>query len=787
VLEVCGFLLVAVAAVFGQTLWHDFVNYDDDQYVYENSHINHGLTPEGIGWVFTHEHMANWHPLTGISHMLDCQLYGLKWVWGHHLSNVVLHAATVILLFLVLLRMTGRLWPSAFVAAVFAVHPLRAESVAWISERKDVLSGLFFMLTLWAYAGYVRKPFSLLRYLGVAVFFALGLMAKPMLVTLPFVLLLLDYWPLGRFEASSSTAGGGGRRVAVRLIVEKLPLVALAVGSCLATVWAQGAAIRAAAGFPLAARLLNATVSYAAYLVQMCWPVGLAPFYPFRPYNAALIGGAAAATLALAGISAAALVWRRRLPYLPVGWLWYLGMLVPVIGLVQVGGQAMADRYTYLPQIGIYLLLAWGACDLTSSWPLRRWVCGAAATAVLAALTVCGCWQTAYWQDSLTLWEHAETCTAPNNILYYNLASAEQRGPHGHDPEVRRKAIQHFRLALEFDPNDYSADNDLAVALADSNKMDEALAHFQRAIQLAPEELGPHKNIADLLSKLGRVDEAIAEYEKALRIDPARLDANNHLAELLVKRGDFDGAILHYQKAIKEALETDPALPVAHLNLGKALAGKGRLDEAIAQYEQALTTDPYYAKAHNNLGTALARRGRTPEALAHLREAVRIDPEFSEAWGNLAWVLFCDGKVDEAVADFRKALQIDPHNAVAMKQWKLSIQLLPGDARLAGAMAWLLATSPQASLRDGAKAVALARRAVRLSGGREAASLDTLAAAYAEAGRFAEAVETAGQARTLAAKHGDRALAEAIEKRLALYRKKVPFRDAPAASAPTGP
>ena len=405
---VCGFLLVAVAGVFGQTLGYGFVNYDDDEYVYENRHIYPGLTTKGIVWVFTHEHTANWHPLTGMSHMLDCEIYGLNKVWGHHLTSVALHAAAAILLFLVLLRMTGRLWPRAFVAAVFAIHPLRAESVAWISERKDVLSGLFFMLTLWAYAGYVRKPFSRLRYLGVAVFFTLGLMAKPMLVTLPFVLLLLDYWPLGRFQAAGpGTAAGDRRRVAVRLVVEKLPLLVLVIGSCVATLWAQQKAIKAAAGYALINRLSNGLVSYVAYLFQMCWPAGLAPFYPIRSDDAMVATEAMAALLAIAGISLATLLWRRRYPYLPVGWFWYLGMLVPVMGVVQVGGQAMADRYTYLPQIGIYLLIAWGACDLTSSWAYRRWVCGAAATVVLAALAVRACQQTSSWRDSLTLWNRA--------------------------------------------------------------------------------------------------------------------------------------------------------------------------------------------------------------------------------------------------------------------------------------------------------------------------------------------------------------------------------------------
>ena len=366
VAAVCGFLLLAVALVFGQTVRHDFVNYDDNAYVYENPQVAGGLTAHGIAWAFTSFHVSNWHPLTWLSHMLDCQFYGLH-AGGHHLTNVLLHAATAILLFLVLRRMTGDLWPSAFVAAVFAIHPLRAESVAWVAERKDVLSGLFFMLTLGAYAGYARRPFSLGRYLTVVLLFALGLMAKPMLVTLPFVLLLLDYWPLGRIGPHRRTGISSFRRV----VVEKIPLLALTAASCVATVIAQGTAVIAIDVIPLPSRIANALVSYVAYMGQLFYPAGLAVLYP-HPEGGLPIWKVAASSLVLAGISAAALVWRRRFPYLFVGWFWYVGMLVPVIGLVQVGLHAMADRYTYLPQIGLCIAVTWGVAQLAAS---RRYHC----------------------------------------------------------------------------------------------------------------------------------------------------------------------------------------------------------------------------------------------------------------------------------------------------------------------------------------------------------------------------------------------------------------------------
>jgi protein O-mannosyl-transferase len=409
---ICVSLLLAVALVFGQTVGHEFINYDDQQYVYENPQVEGGLTLRGIAWAFTTSHASNWHPLTWLSHMVDCQLYGLH-AGGHHLTNILLHAAAAILLFLVLWRMTGDLWPSAFVAAVFAVHPLRAESVAWVAERKDVLSGLFFLLILWAYVSYARHPFSPIRYLTVVVLFALGLMAKPMLVTLPFLLLLLDYWPLGRIGLPA--AGGGSFPFPRRVVVEKIPLLALAIASCMATFLVQVKAVVALDAIPISSRIANALVSYVAYMGNFFYPMGLAVFYPL-PASGLPIWKVVGSTLALTGVSVAAQAWRRRFPYLFVGWFWYLGMFVPVIGLVQVGSHSMADRYTYLPQIGLCLAVTWGVTQIAVSRHYRRWVCGVAS--VLAVLVLMGiAWrQTSYWRDSETLFTHALACTANNYI-----------------------------------------------------------------------------------------------------------------------------------------------------------------------------------------------------------------------------------------------------------------------------------------------------------------------------------------------------------------------------------
>ena len=401
---VCGFLLLAVAAVFGQTVTYEFVNFDDPDYVYRNARMTQGLTFDGIAWAMTTNCCTNWHPLTWLSHMLDCQIYG-PCAGGHHLTSVLLHAITAVLLFLVLRRMTSDLWPSAFVAAVFAVHPLHVESVAWVTERKDVLSGLFFVLTLAAYLAYVRRPFSLPRYLAVAAMFALGLMAKPMLVTLPFVLLLLDYWPLGRFTNCLDKPLAASHVTPVsRLVTEKIPLLLLTLASCAATVWAQEQSIVDTEELRFSARIANALVSYVGYIGESFCPINLAVYYP-HPQAGLPMWEPIAAMLLLAGVTAAVVMRRRKNPYLLVGWLWYLGMLVPVIGLTQVGLQAMADRYMYLPQIGLVIGLTWGAERLVRSWPRRAWVCGATASLVIVELAVCAAQQTTYWRDSESLWE----------------------------------------------------------------------------------------------------------------------------------------------------------------------------------------------------------------------------------------------------------------------------------------------------------------------------------------------------------------------------------------------
>ncbi|HVI77665.1 MAG TPA: tetratricopeptide repeat protein, partial [Candidatus Acidoferrum sp.] len=445
-------------AVFGQTLAHDFVNFDDHVYVYENPLVVRGISTEGIIGAFAHTHALNWHPLTTLSHMLDCQLYGLN-PGGHHLTNVILHTMSVLLLFLVLKQTTNALWQSVFVAVLFAIHPLHVESVAWIAERKDVLSAVFFMVTLAAYARYARTP-SIGRYLLVALFFACGLMSKPMLVTLPFLLLLLDYWPLRRLESQKSPVGSQLRR----LVTEKVPLFTLSACSCMVTLFTQKAGPNAIDQLPFLWRLNNAFVSYVTYIWQMLWPVRLAVFYPHRNDGLSLI----AVTLAIAfllAVSVLVISLRRTKPYLVTGWFWYLGMLVPVIGIVQVGEQAHADRYTYLPQIGLYIMTAWAVGDLLSESTsrVRRALVAAAGLITVVTLSVRAFGQTSWWKNSETLWTHTLAVTSDNDVAHNNLGFLLLRRGE------LDAAISHFEAALDIRSRSTQTHYNLGAALIQNN------------------------------------------------------------------------------------------------------------------------------------------------------------------------------------------------------------------------------------------------------------------------------------------------------------------------------
>jgi protein O-mannosyl-transferase len=550
--EVAGLCVVLAAitfAVFGQTLGHEFVDYDDDTYVYDNPVVAQGLTCKGFVWSLTYGEIGHWHPLTWLSHMLDCQLYGLH-PGGHHLSNVLLHTATVILLFLVLRQMSGALWRSAFVAAVFAIHPLRVESVAWIAERKDVLSGVFFMLTLWGYVCYARQP-SRGRYLMVALCYGLGLLCKNTLVTLPFVLLLLDWWPLGRMEPGKFSG----------LVKEKTPLFLLSIGSCVMTLLVPEKVLEANR-VPFLERIGNAVVSYDIYLRQMIFPVELAVPYPNAP-GGVPFWEVALAFAVLAAISVGVWACRKKSPYLLVGWLWYIGMLVPAIGLVQISYYAHADRYTYLPQIGMYLAVTW----LVAEWRVNRAALGSLMAGVLAVLMLCAWKQTAYWQDSETLWNHTLACTTNNEMAHYNLGNA----------------------------------------LYHQGRVDEAIPQYRETLQINPGNANACYNLGRALFQKGKVDEAITQYQKTLQIQPDFAVAHNNLGIALFQKGREEEAISHFQKA----LQIEPDYAEAHNNLGNVFWHKGRLDEAITQYQEALQFDPDFAAARSSLGNVLRQKNQS--------------------------------------------------------------------------------------------------------------------------------------------------------------------------------
>ncbi len=714
VLGVCFFLVVITWLVFGQTVRYDFVNYDDNEYVYANPAITSGLNPHGIIYAFSGTHARNWHPLTTLSHMLDCQLWGVR-AGGHHFTNIVLHTIAVVLLFLVLQQMTGAIWQSAFVAALFAVHPLHVESVTWISERKDVLSAVFFMLTLGAYVRYVRSP-SIGRYLTMSILFALGLMSKPMLVTVPLVLLLLDYWPLQRF---------GGRSSIRRLALEKIPLLALSVASGLATLWMQQSSVARTEELPLIWRVANGLVTYAIYLRQMIWPVGLAVFYP-HPGDQLPVWEIGLAIVLLALVSAGVIALRHKRPYLLTGWFWYLVMLLPVIGLIQVGSQAHADRYTYLPQIGLYLLLAWAITDaLTSRFAtgrirrggLQRRIVAVTASLAIIALAWCAHVQASHWRNGESLWGHALAVTSGNFMAHDGLGQClANRG--GLD-----EAIDQFQKALNIAPGYPEIETNLILALTRKGRTDEAITHLQTLLKEYPNNAQAHYDLGNALLRKGNSQGAIAAYEKTLSIQARYPAAHYNLGIALDQNGQIDEAIAHYREAVQE----QPNYPKAYYLLGNDLLHKGRVDDAIAAYEQALKSRPTYPDAENNIGLALLQKGRPSEAIAHWQNALAGQSDSVDSLNNLAWVL---------------------------------------------------ATFPESWIRDRKQALALAERANQLSGDNNPAILRTLAAAYAENGRFTEARVTAERGLQLANTQENLALANIFEGDLAHYRINTPVRTA---------
>ncbi|HWD21244.1 MAG TPA: tetratricopeptide repeat protein [Verrucomicrobiae bacterium] len=584
----CGWigaaLFLVTLAVYAGCLRHQFLTFDDQIYVTENPHAQAGWTWASLSWAFSTFRTGNWHPVTWLSHMTDCAWFGLR-PWGHHLTNIVLHASNAALLFFFLQRLTKATWQSAAVAGLFAWHPAHVESVAWVAERKDVLSGFFFLWTLYFYTAYVQtaKRWS---YGAALASFAVGLMAKPMLVTVPFVLLLLDYWPFRR-----------------RALLEKLPFLALSAASCWVTMLAQAQAhaIAGAAELGVAARLEHAIVSYGRYLEMLVFPHNLAVFYPYEN------GGLAAAALALAAGCAAVIYGAKRWPYLAVGWLWFLGMLIPVIGLVQVGSQGWADRYTYLPSIGFFIAVVWmiGPAVKYLAWPVAG---------LLIALTVA---QETYWRDTRTLFERTVNVTRDNYMALALLGSV--------------------------------ADGEGRLGEAETDEL--------HALQAREDYAPAHFFLGHIREEEGRGLEAMQEYARSVALTPYFEQAHLFLGVAQVKAKDYASAEMNY----RAALEINPESASAHNDLGKLHQLQGRLEESRAEYEAALRLDPKLAQAHNNLGIVLLQENKPTEGAAELRRALQLSPTNAPTALNLAMALSQQAQWQDAVKTLLQGAEANSH------------------------------------------------------------------------------------------------------------------------------
>jgi tetratricopeptide (TPR) repeat protein len=758
ILGICLFLALIVWIVFGQTSRFGFIDYDDDVYVYKDPVIARGLTFEGLAVAFSFRHSDNWVPLTTLSHMLDCQFYGLN-AGDHHLTNIVLQIAAAILLFLALRQMTGFLWRSAFVAAVFAIHPLRVESVAWVSERKDVLSGVFFMLTLWAYVRYVRnlqsstpsgvrgrwfKEGSRLVgwYLATLFFFVLSLLSKPTVITLPCVLLLLDFWPLQRFNLPTLQCFKS------YLVLEKIPFFILSVASFIPLLLVEKTGVQLLQFYPLYLRIENAIVSYVIQMERMVYPANLAVFYPYP--NAIPWWEVALAGTLLTGICAIAWVQRHKRPWLLVGWLWYLGMLALNVGFIQMGAQAQADRYTYLPQIGLYLLLAWTAADFCALWRFRLVALGSCSTIILVALIFCARTQAGYWRNSEMLWTHAASCTSGNFLAHCKLGDELfQKGK-------LDEAISHFQIALQIKPEFALARYDLANLLLREGRGDEAISDFQQVLQSNPRYADAYVNLGNALHQQGRLDEAIANYQKALQINPNEPLADHNLGTALLEEGKADEAFPHFQKALQ--MEPDDATAIS--DMGNYYLQAGQTDTAIQYFQKALQIQPAFPMASYNLGNAYIQDRQMDLAIRWWQKAVELQPDFPMAHNNLG-----------------NACLLQGHTADAIQHWKAALKTQPDLPSAQVNLAWVLAACPDPSLRDTAAALALAQRANQLSGGRNPTVLKALAAAYADNGQFPDAVATAQRALQIAASQGNQRIAYSLQSQLKCYQINQPFRD----------
>ena len=753
---VCLLLTVATLALYFPVIHFDFVTFDDPEYVFENPGIKQGISTKSLTWAFTTTHAGNWHPLTWISHTLDWTLFGAN-AGGHHFTNVILHLASTLILFFTLRRMTGAIWRSGFVAALFALHPLHIESVAWVSERKDVLSALFWMLTMLFYARYVTiradaenhlTRAAVFNYTFAVIAFALGLLAKQMLVTLPFVLLLLDIWPLKRRSAVNF-------REFLKLFLEKIPFFAITGIFIPVAIWAQkvGNAVVSSDVIPLDRRIENIMVSYFRYFAKMVWPTKLSVFYPY-PDIWPISMFVSAAMFLIVGWAIA--IWQlKRRPFIFVGWSWFLGVLVPVIGLLQIGSQSMADRYSYIPLIGLFIAISWGVCELEAKGRAWRRVVVIGMCGLVAGCTLMSARQLPNWKNSVALYESGLASSEKNITLHMNLGST----------------------------------------FLEEGKTNAALEQYTAVLKINPVDPLTHGNLARIYAAQGDWDRAVQHYETALLADPRNARLHNTYGFSLAKRDKLDEAVQHFQAA----LDSKPDLVQAAFNLGDALRRQGKTEEAIAAFERGLQIDPNDSAAHLNLGTLLLSKDRNSEAEAHFREALRLQPDFAQAHHNLAMALLAEEKTNssiplqvEAKLHFREAIRLNTNNAIAhaqlaflankendvsesVREYRAALNINPEWPDVLNNLAWILATDPDPKVRNGDEAVRLAERACQLVGFKTPMFIGTLAAAYAEAGNFEKAIEMGDAAYQTANSAGQTEVAEKNLELLKLYRAGQPY------------
>jgi tetratricopeptide (TPR) repeat protein len=678
VLSIYFALAVSTLLVFWQVRNFDFVNYDDPTYVTGNLNIQ-TITLQSVKWAFTTGYYGNWNPLTWLSYMLDWQLFGSNPA-GFHLTNLFFHIANTLLLFLVLKQMTNTIWQSAFVAALFALHPLHVEAIAWVSCRKDILSTFFWILTMWAYLQYAKQP-NIWRYLLVLLFFVMGIMAKPMLVTLPFVLLLLDYWPLER-------------KISWRLLLEKIPFIILAaVFSVIAFFTQRGlGSLTTFTKFSLKFRIYNALISYVEYIEKLFRPSHLAAFYPHPFTNVSVLYAVISAVFLLI-VTIFVLRFAKNHRYLVTGWFWYLGTLVPVIGLIQVGSFAMADRYTYITLTGLFIIIAWGLSELSAKWisvsPQRKIILGVSMVIVLTTLGICAGRQTSYWKNSITLFSHARQVTQNNYLACYNLGAAydslgrwteaidayqqairinpDLAEPHynlgiaygkiGRLPE----AIDAYSKAIRINPNSVDAYLNLGNAYAKLSRRQDAIDAYRQAIKIKPDYAEAHYNLGVAYSELGRHQEAIETYKQAIIIKPDDAEAHHNLGVTYSKLGRYQEAI----ESFKQAIRIKPDLAEAHYNLGVAYSKLGRYQDEIESYKQAIRIKSDYADAYLALGNAYSKLGRYQDSVEACKQAIRIRPDYVEAYNNLGFAYGFLGLYQQEIDACRQAVKIQPDYAQA--------------------------------------------------------------------------------------------------------------------------